>query len=384
MAMEVMKNCIARKLIPLKRFNPRPSASVLTKPYSTAGSVPPVERTIFPSDDQLQPLDSSSSLPNHVVNSSGGSGDIARKNERLEALIERMRTETKRTILYRQRLAADRTRLSKLGSVQTTLRSAQPSFFRANPPSDSEVTLAALITATSHLGHNKSLTCPANYPFIYGIRSDISIIDLRQTLIYLRRACNVLRETVQNDGIILFANGVDGTQKAIKLASERLKSNGYCLGQRTKNRNSVWVRGTLTNAPEVLKGPRQSAKNLRLATNSTEDSQSHYSRRNQSENLEAAKFLPSLIVLFNPKASKVLIREAALKQIPTIGVIDTDVDPRVVTYPIPANDDSVRSIELIAGILSKAGQEGLMRRTQRLSQLISGSDVGDTMSEFPL
>lgn len=60
-----------------------------------------------------------------------------------------------------------------------------------------------------------------------------------------------------------------------------------------------------------------------------------------------------------------MLREAGLKQIPTIGIIDSDVDPRVVTYPIPANDDSIRLVELVAGVLARAGQEGLRRREQR-------------------
>jgi small subunit ribosomal protein S2 len=176
----------------------------------------------------------------------------------------------------------------------------------------------------------------------------------------------VIRETVFNDGIVLFSNGVPGTEKAIKQASERLAENGYSLGIRPNGKGASWVRGTLTNATEVLKRPRQVAKQLRLANpssaSSNEDPQRN--KQHQAENLEALKFLPSLIVLFNPRESRVLLREAALKQIPTIAIIDTDVDPRVVTYPIPANDDSVRSVQLIAGVLSRAGQEGLVKRKE--------------------
>ncbi|MBW0542133.1 hypothetical protein O181_081848 [Austropuccinia psidii MF-1] len=288
--------------------------------------------------------------------------------KRIHALIQKMQETAKKTIQHRQNLANDRDKLSQIGSIQTTLKTSKPSHLPNNPPQPTDLTLAALISTASHLGHNKSLTCPTNYPLIYGFRSDLAIIDLRQTLSYLRRACNVVRKTVENDGIVLFTNGVPGSEKAIQLASQRLGKNGYSLGLRPNGQGANWVRGTLTNAPEVLKRPRQAAKQNRLSEeNSRLESESSY--RKQSENQETSKFLPSLILVFNPRQSKVLLREAALKQIPTIGVIDTDVDPRIVTYPIPANDDSARSIELIAGVLSKAGQEGLRKRTEMMNSL---------------
>ena len=290
-----------------------------------------------------------------------------------------MENSARKTIEYRQRLAEDRERLSKLGSIQTTLQTAKPSNFRSHPSQISDLTLATMITATTHLGHHKTLTCPTNHALIYGVRSDIAIIDVRQTMTYLRRACNVIRETVLNDGMVLFANGVPGSEKAIKQASERLGENGYSLGVRPNGKGASWVRGTLTNATEVLKRPRQVAKQLRLAATPSSSSSSagdgHAQRKQQADNsLEALKFLPSLIVVFSPRDSRVLLREANLKQIPTIGIIDSDVDPRVVTYPIPANDDAVRSVELIAGVLSRAGQEGLLKRKQLLSSSFAGSE----------
>ncbi|KAA1119952.1 37S ribosomal protein, mitochondrial [Puccinia graminis f. sp. tritici] len=319
------------------------------------------------------------SLSPSLGSSNNQQNDENIKTIRTQSLIHRMENHARKTIEFRQRLAQDRERLSKLGSIQTTLETSKPSHSRTHPTQISDLTLATLITATTHLGHNKALTCPTNFPLIYGVRSDIAIIDARQTLSYLRRACNVIRETVFNDGIVLFSNGVPGTEKAIKQASERLADNGYSLGIRPNGKGASWVRGTLTNATEVLKRPRQVAKQLRLANPSSSSSSSsnedpQRNKQQQAENLEALKFLPSLIVLFNPRQSRVLLREAALKQIPTIAIIDSDVDPRVVTYPIPANDDSVRSVQLIAGVLSRAGQEGLLKRKQSLLSTFPGSD----------
>ncbi|POV95073.1 hypothetical protein PSHT_15744 [Puccinia striiformis] len=293
------------------------------------------------------------------------------KRIRTISLIQKMENDARKTVEFRQRLVEDRNRLSKLGSIQTTLQEAKPSHLGTHPEEISDITLATMITATTHLGHNKSLTNPTNFPFIYGTRSDIAIIDIRQTLTYLRRACNVIRETVLNDGIVLFSNGVEGTEKAIRLASQRLGENGYSLGTRPNGKGASWVRGTLTNSTEVLKRPRQVAKQLRLSNSTTKAGPDDH--QNQPENLESLKFLPSLIVLFNPRESRVLLREAALK---------TNPYHRVVTYPIPANDDAIRSIELIAGVLSRAGQDGLKKESNCLSLSVVSYNLSSTLTHI--
>jgi ribosomal protein S2 len=78
---------------------------------------------------------------------------------------------------------------------------------------------------------------------------------------------------------------------------------------------------------------------------------------------------PDLIILLNPRENRLALREATNNQIPTIGIIDTDSDPRWVTYSIPANDDSLRSVEFIAGVLTRAGEEGLIHRRHYSQQL---------------
>ena len=78
---------------------------------------------------------------------------------------------------------------------------------------------------------------------------------------------------------------------------------------------------------------------------------------------------PDLIVILNPRENRLAIREATNNQIPTIGIVDTDTDPRIVSYSIPANDDSLRSVEYIVGVLSRAGEEGLIHRQRYTEQL---------------
>ena len=78
---------------------------------------------------------------------------------------------------------------------------------------------------------------------------------------------------------------------------------------------------------------------------------------------------PELLIVLNPRENRLALREAANHQVPTIGIIDTDSDPRSVTYSIPANDDSLRSVEYITGVLSRAGEEGLIHRQRYAEQL---------------
>ena len=78
---------------------------------------------------------------------------------------------------------------------------------------------------------------------------------------------------------------------------------------------------------------------------------------------------PDLVIICNPRENRLALREAANNQVPTIGIVDTDCDPRCVSYSIPANDDSLRSVEYILGVLSRAGEEGLIHRNRYTEQL---------------
>jgi len=80
--------------------------------------------------------------------------------------------------------------------------------------------------------------------------------------------------------------------------------------------------------------------------------------------VEKSVLKPDLVVCLNPLENYVMLHECGLAGIPTIGIIDTDANPTWVTYPIPANDDSIRSVQVIAGVLGRAGQEGQKRRKQ--------------------
>jgi small subunit ribosomal protein S2 len=190
-----------------------------------------------------------------------------------------------------------------------------------------------------HLGHSTSLWEPSTLPFIFGTRQGISIINLEHTLVYLRRACNVAREISLRGGSILFVGTRPGFQE---LTIEAARN---CDGFHVSGK---WIPGTLTNRHQVL------------GRHATPDP--------ENPGRPPKTYKPDLIVLLNPLEHKIALSEAQLNNIPVIAITDTDYDPRKVTYPIPANDDSIRGVELVAKVISNAAKEGGFRRKQLLDQ----------------
>ncbi|KAG0173960.1 37S ribosomal protein, mitochondrial [Apophysomyces sp. BC1015] len=201
------------------------------------------------------------------------------------------------------------------------------------------LTIAKLLAAGLHLGHSTRLWQPATLPFIFGSREGISIINLEHTLVYLRRACNVAREVATRGGTILFIGTRPGFQDVTIDAARQCE--GYHV-------SSKWIPGTLTNAHQVLG---------RHAPVDPED-----------PGRVPKTYKPDLIVILNPLENSIAISEAQLNNIPLIAITDTDYDPRSITYPIPANDDSIRGVELVAKVISAAAKDGVYRRKQLLDQ----------------
>lgn len=201
--------------------------------------------------------------------------------------------------------------------------------------------LSALMAAGAHFGHSKSLMNPHFLPYAYGERADITIIDLDHTLPLLRRAAKVVRGVVAKGGTLIFVGSRPELRPIVRKAAQRVGSSAYHVGER-------WLPGTLTN-------------------------------RGQLFGIEASitqRIIPDLVIFLNPIHNMPAIRECAALNVPTIGIIDSNVDPRIVMYPIPANDESTRTAELIAGVLSIAGregaalnEEGMAKRRERIAML---------------
>ncbi|GAK66321.1 ribosomal protein S2 [Moesziomyces antarcticus] len=242
--------------------------------------------------------------------------------------------------------------LSDLGSTQTRATSFRPHKLRLNPVDAHQLTLQHLVASTAQVGHSLSSLKAANQPYIYGQRHGVAIFDLeRATLPALRRAAAVVKAIAERDGVILFVGTRPGQQAAVLAATKRLGANGFHV---TAER---WMPGVITNAPKLL------ASAILKSMADLDPSGNANTNRLASQTLQ-----PDLVVVLNPVENSFAIREATQANIPTIAITDSDVDPRCVTYPIPANDDSIRSVELIIGVLSKAGQEGLRVRAKKLDE----------------
>lgn len=202
------------------------------------------------------------------------------------------------------------------------------------------------MAAGVHLGQSTTLWRASTQPYIYGEYKGIHIIDLNQTLSHLKRAAQVVEGVAENGGLILFLGTREGQKRALIKASERV--NGYYVA-------SKWVPGTLTNPTEISSGwERQEVDYFGNPTG-----------RELSLNESMSIIKPDLMIVLNPTENRNALKEAMKARVPTIGIIDTDSEPSLVTYPIPGNDDSLRSVNLLVSILSKAGERGVKTRLSR-------------------
>lgn len=208
-----------------------------------------------------------------------------------------------------------------------------------NPPSPVDVTEELLLASQTHLGHATSLWNPANSRYIFGVREGIHIISLDVTAAHLRRAARIVSSVSERGGIVLFVGTRKGHERMVVRAAEL--AGGCHLFER-------WIPGTITNGQQILS--RSYTKVV-----------DHFDREMEGFDKQLGELpplKPDLVVCFNLLENWVLLHECALTGVPTVGIVDTDVNPTWVTYPIPANDDSLRSVATIAGVLGRAGQEG--------------------------
>ena len=212
-----------------------------------------------------------------------------------------------------------------------------------------------LIEAGVHFGHRASRWNPKMRPYIYGRRNLIHVIDVRETIRGLLRARKYLEQVAGGGSLVLFV----GTKRQ---ASETIEQQAARCGMPFVA--DRWLGGTLTNFRTI----RSRLTRLdELESLRASDQISAYSKKMQSalarehrkmfRNLNGIRTmnrLPECLVVVDPRKEKNAVREAKKLGITTVALIDTDCDPDVVDLPIPGNDDSIRSIELITSHLADA------------------------------
>jgi len=150
--------------------------------------------------------------------------------------------------------------------------------------------------------------------------------------------------------MVLFVGTREGQDRAVARAAELAK--GYHLFER-------WIPGSITNGQQILGRCRMKV------VNELDEEVPGF----EEQMYDRSVLRPDLVVCLNPLENYVLLHECALNNIPTIGVVDTNADPTWVTYPIPANDDSLRCMQVVAGVLGRAGEAG---QKQRLAAAAKG------------
>jgi small subunit ribosomal protein S2 len=210
-----------------------------------------------------------------------------------------------------------------------------------------------LIEAGVHFGHRASRWNPKMRPYIYGRKNLIHIIDVRETIRGLLRARKYLQQVASQGSLILFV----GTKRQ---ASETVEQESLRCGMPFVS--DRWLGGTLTNFRTI----RSRLTRLEeLEALRASDALASYSKKMQSalsreyrkmfRNLNGMRTmnrLPEAMVVIDPRKEKNAIREARKLGITTVALIDTDCDPDEVDLPIPGNDDSIRSIELVVKLLA--------------------------------
>lgn len=221
----------------------------------------------------------------------------------------------------------------------------KPHTLLTNPPRPQDVTLELLLASQAHLGHSTSVWNPANARYIFGIREGIHIISLDVTAAHLRRAAKVVTEVCRRGGLVLFVGTRNDQERSVVKAAQLAR--GCHLFDR-------WIPGSITNGQQIL-----GRCGLKVV-----DEMDREMPEFQDQLLDRPVLRPDLVVCLNPLENYVLLHECGLNHIPTIGIIDTDADSTWVTYPIPANDDSLRCTNVIAGVLGRAGEEGQRLRLE--------------------
>ncbi|WP_431247277.1 30S ribosomal protein S2 [Leifsonia xyli] len=242
------------------------------------------------------------------------------------------------------------------------------------------VTMRQLLDSGVHFGHQTRRWNPKMKRFILTERSGSYIIDLQQSLAYIDKTYDFVRETVAHGGTILFVGTKKQAQQAIAEQATR-------VGQPYVNQR--WLGGLLTNFSTVSK---RLARMKELEELDFEGTTSGFTKKELlikkreldklHKSLGGIRNLsktPSALWVVDTKKEHLAIDEAKKLGIPVIGILDTNCDPDEVQYPIPGNDDAIRSVTLLTRIVADAAAEGLIQRHQKPEE---GAEPAEPLAEW--
>lgn len=217
------------------------------------------------------------------------------------------------------------------------------------------VSMNNLLESGVHFGHQTKRWNPKMKEYIFTSRDDIYIIDLQKTAKKIDEAYVALNKIAANGGKVLFV----GTRKQASEATkeEAIRSNSYFVNER-------WLGGTLTNFKTIRNRVKRLEDIERMEKDGTFDVlpkkeviglKKEYDKLNKLLcGIREMRKLPNAMFIVDPTKEEIAIREARKLNIPVFGIVDTNCDPDMVDYVIPANDDAIRAVKLIIGVMANA------------------------------
>ena len=220
----------------------------------------------------------------------------------------------------------------------------------------------SLLEAGVHFGHQTKKWNPKMKQYIYGEKNGIYIVDLEKTMALLKRVCNFIRDTASTGAPILLVGTKPQAQPVIE--EEAKRCGMYWVNHR-------WLGGMLTNFATI----RNSVRRYKQLIQMREDGTFEVLKKKEVSVLEkeitkleknligvaSMEKLPGALFVIDAKNEEIAIKEANRLGIPVVAIVDTDSDPDLVQYPIPGNDDAIRSIKLLTSIVVDSLIEGLQK-----------------------
>ncbi|MCS7230583.1 MAG: 30S ribosomal protein S2 [Elusimicrobiota bacterium] len=228
------------------------------------------------------------------------------------------------------------------------------------------VTLKTLLEAGVHFGHQTRKWNPKMKRYIFGARNKIHILDLQKTIRELKRAYSFVRDAAAENKKILFVGTKPQAQQALKQEAERC--GAYFVSYK-------WLPGTLTNFETI----RKSIKKLQELEEMQQQGLFEKLKKKEAkikikkmmklqkmlEGIRNMESLPDVVFIVDITYEYIAVKEAKRMGIPIVAICDTDSDPDLVDYPIPANDDAIRSIKFICSTIADAVIEGRQKSSQQ-------------------
>jgi len=233
--------------------------------------------------------------------------------------------------------------------------------------------LEDLLKAGVHFGHRESKRHPKMDPFVFGVRNGVHVIDLDQTRARLQIACDAARALAKDGKVILFVGTKDQAKAIIREHAARV-GMPYVTER--------WLGGTMTNFAVIGKLIQKYRSLIR--SRDTGEMAQKYTKFEQSQmGQEIARLedavggiselnrIPDALFIVDVGNEETAIREAKRKSVTTFAICDSNVDPTLVTYPIPGNDDAVSSVQMLTRVFADAVAEGLEERAREAAVAVA-------------